>query len=84
MKENIYELMPRRAYISKITEFVCGKESPTQQFCLSSIFSIVGEDFSELNTVINFGFSVSYTRECVIYITRQESALYVSLMSLVK
>lgn len=47
----IYEIWPRRLYMSKLIEAACEDGSPFQKLCLMMIFGIVGEDMSQFNTV---------------------------------
>ncbi|EFA02251.1 lipase 1 [Tribolium castaneum] len=47
---NIYEIWPRRFHISRLVEAACEDGSPFQKLCLMLIFSVVGEDPTQLNT----------------------------------
>jgi lysosomal acid lipase/cholesteryl ester hydrolase len=48
---DIHEVLPRREYASKLVKMACEDGSPLQKLCLMTIFSIVGDDFGELDTV---------------------------------
>ncbi|CAH1369976.1 lipase 3-like [Tenebrio molitor] len=47
---DIHEVLPRREYASKLVKMACEDGSPLQKLCLMTIFSIVGDDFGELDT----------------------------------
>jgi hypothetical protein len=48
---DIHEVLPRREYASKLVKMACEDGSPLQKLCLMTIFSIVGDDIGELDTV---------------------------------
>ncbi|XP_023312544.1 lipase 1-like, partial [Anoplophora glabripennis] len=50
LANQIYNMFPRRPFFAKLMQMLCNDGTPLQQLCISTVFLLVGADYSQFDT----------------------------------